>query len=280
MAEGKIVILGAKGMLGTDVAAAFKQRGIRTDVFDLPEFDITRPQLLRQVLSGANAVINCAAYTNVEKAESESELAHKINGEAVGMLGRIAKENGIWLLHISTDFVFDGKTDKPYVETDLPNPINEYGSSKLAGERLLVESGCEHCIMRLEWTYGQAGRNFVTKLISAAKEKGRLKVVDDQIGSPTATTEVASVICELLERRPEGLFHFAAEGYASRYQIAEFVFQTLGMDVDLSRCKTSNFPSAARRPLSSRFDCSKIQASLGQPIENWQGPLEKFLRQL
>lgn len=280
MAEGKIVILGAKGMLGTDVAGAFRQRGIRTGVFDLPEFDITSPQLLRQALSGADAVINCAAYTNVEKAESESELAYKINGEAVGTLGRIVKENSIWLLHISTDFVFDGKTDKPYVETDRPDPINEYGSSKLAGEKLLVESGCRHCIMRTEWTYGSAGRNFVSKLVSRAKEKGRLKVVDDQIGSPTATTEVASVICELLERRAEGLFHFAAAGYVSRYEMAEFIFQTLGMDVDLRRCSSNDFPSAAKRPLSSRFDCSKIKASLGKPIENWQGPLEKFLRQL
>jgi len=280
MAEGKIVILGAGGMLGTDVAAVFRQRGILTANFDLPEFDITNPQLLRQTLSGAGAVINCTAYTNVEKAESESELAHKINGEAVGKLGEIAKENGSWVLHISTDFVFDGKTDKPYTETDQPGPINEYGRSKLAGERLLIESGCRHCIMRVEWTYGSAGKNFVTKLVSAVKEKGQLDVVDDQIGSPTATTEVASVICHLLERRPEGMFHFAADGFVSRYEMAEFIFQTLGMNVDLRRCKSADFPNAAKRPLNSRFDCGKIKALLGETIENWQRPLERFLKQL
>jgi len=280
MAEEKIAILGGKGMLGSDLALACHQEGIKITVLDLPEFDITNEQQLSCVLDGVKAIINCAAYTNVEKAESQADLAYKVNAEAVGKLGSLAKKAGIWVLHISTDFVFDGKSDKPYVETDTPNPINTYGKSKLAGEQLLIESGCRNCIMRVQWTYGTNGNNFVTKLVSSAKQGRKLKIVNDQIGSPTATTEVAKAICDLLQKKPEGLFHFASEGYISRFEMAKFIFDKLGTEVDLNSCKTSDYPSAAERPLNSRFDCSKIKALLGKPIESWQNPLEVFLKLL
>jgi len=266
-------------MLGSDLAALCR-RDFDTAVLDLPEFDITDCGQLEQAVRSASLIVNCAAYTNVDKAESEAELAHKVNGEAVGRLGAFAKEAGAWVLHISTDFVFDGKSERPYVETDEPNPINAYGASKLAGERLLVESGCEHCIMRVEWTYGSNGVNFVAKLLERVKTGQTLKVVDDQIGSPTATVEVARAIRELLDKRPEGLYHFASAGYASRYEMAKFVFDKLGMAVDLSRCKTSDFVSAAERPLNSCFDCSKIAALLDEPVSPWQEPLEEFLRKI
>jgi len=267
-------------MLGSDLALACRQQGFDTAVLDLPDFDITNAAHLRQAVCNAQMIVNCAAYTDVEKAESEYGLAYKVNAEAVGKLGLIAKDGGIWVLHISTDFVFDGKSDRPYVETDTPNPINTYGKSKLAGEQLLVESGCRHCIMRIEWTYGLGGNNFVTKLIKRAKADRDLKVVDDQIGSPTATTEVAKVICALMPNMPEGLFHFASAGYVSRFEMAKFIFDKLNMSVNLSSCKTSDYKTAAKRPLNSRFDCSKIKALLNEPIEPWQVPLERFLRRL
>ena len=276
----RVAILGGRGMLGTDLAKICGQEGFDVQVSDLPEFDITDSKRLKEALESAQIIVNCAAYTNVDGAESEIELAYQINAEAVGRLGVLVKEAGAWLLHVSTDFVFDGRLDRPYVETDLPNPINEYGRSKLAGEQLLSHSGCRHCIMRVEWTYGRAGQNFVTKLIQRAKTDKELKVVDDQAGSPTATTEVAKVICKLLPGEPEGVFHFASSGYVSRYGMAEFIFDKLSMDVNLLACKTSDFASDAARPLNSRFDCSKIEALLDEPIEFWQVPLERFLRQL
>jgi len=276
----KIVILGGKGMLGSDLASECTNRGYDIAILDLPEFDITDEEQVKKTLSDTKIVINCAAYTNVEQAESESELAYKVNADAVGKLGEIAKANGIWVLHISTDFVFDGSSDRPYVETDEPNPINVYGKSKLAGEKLLIESECMHCIIRVEWTYGLAGNNFIVKLISIAKDGKPLKVIDDQIGSPTATTRVSKAICELLKRKEEGLFHFASSGYVSRYDMARFVFDELNMDVDLSSCKTSDYVTAAARPLNSCFNCGKIEALLGEPIRPWQEPLEEFLGQL
>ncbi|MBN2593652.1 MAG: dTDP-4-dehydrorhamnose reductase [Sedimentisphaerales bacterium] len=276
----RIAILGGRGMLGTDLVQTCRQQGLEPIVYDLPEFDITNADHLKQAVAAADIVVNCAAYTNVDGAESQAELAYRVNAEAVGRLGAFAHEAGKWVLHISTDFVFDGCSDKPYVETDHPNPINTYGKTKLAGEQLLAQSGCKHCILRVEWTYGLAGDNFITKLIQRGKSQNTLKVVDDQVGSPTATTEAAGVICKLLRKKPEGIYHFASAGYISRYGMAEFIFDKLSMDVNLLPCKTNDFSSPAIRPLNSRFNCSKIKILLDEPIKPWQAPLELFLRKL
>lgn len=278
--DASITILGSRGMLGSDLALACECQGLKTTVLDLPDFDMTNIDQLQQAVDDANIIVNCAAYTNVDKAESEPELAYQVNAEAVGRLGDFARQADIWVLHISTDFVFDGKSNTPYVETDPPNPINTYGASKLAGERLLLESGCHHCIMRVEWTYGSKGNNFITKLIKKAKAGEKLKVVDDQTGSPTATTEVAKAICSLLQKRPEGIFHFASDGYVSRFDMAKFILENLNITADLSSCKTSDFLSPAERPLNSRFDCSKIKPLLDEPIKPWQEALKQFLEQL
>ncbi len=278
--DTRIAILGGRGMLGTDLAIICKQQGFDVRAFDLPEFDITNYQQLKQAVDAAETVVNCAAYTKVDGAESETDLAYQVNAEAVGRLGAIAKESDKWVLHISTDFVFDGQSDRPYIETDPANPINTYGKTKLAGEQLLNNSGCKYCIIRVEWTYGSAGDNFVTKLIQRAKDNKTLKVVDDQFGSPTATTEVAKAISRLLPKMPEGIFHFASGGCVSRYGMAEFIFDKVAMNVKLLPCKTSDFPSPAVRPLNSRFDCSKIKSLLDEPIKPWQEPLEGFLRKL
>lgn len=280
MGKGSVVILGGRGMLGSDLAAACTRCGFDVQVRDLPEFDILNSRQVGEAVDAADAVINCAAFTNVDGAESQRELAHRINGEAVGQLGRLAAEKGRWVLHFSTDFVFDGALDRPYVETDAPNPINEYGRSKLAGEQLLQRSGCSHCIVRLEWTYGAHGNNFVTKIVERARACGQLKVVNDQIGSPTATTEVAAAVCRLLERRVEGLFHFANSGYASRFDVAKFITERLSLDAQVLPCRSSDYQSPAWRPLNSRFDCAKIQALLGEPIKPWREPLASFLRRL
>jgi len=280
MAKEVVAVLGGRGMLGTDVAKLYDRQGFAVRVFDLPEFDITDPRQLKGVVDLADAVVNCAAYTNVDGAEGEAGVAYEVNAAAVGRLGELAGAAGKWVLHVSTDFVFDGQSQEPYRETDTPNPINEYGRTKLAGERLLMESGCRSCIVRVEWTYGLAGNNFPAKLLERTKSGGQVKVVDDQFGSPTATAEAAKAMCALLRQKPEGIFHFASEGYASRYEVAKFIFDRLGVDIKLLPCKTSDFVSPARRPLNSRFDCSKIKNLLDEPIRPWQVPLEEFLRQL
>jgi dTDP-4-dehydrorhamnose reductase len=278
MGSNVLAILGGRGMLGTDLAAACGAGGFAVRVCDLPECDVTNIEHLRQVVRETDLIVNCAAYTNVDEAETDTELAHRVNAEAVGRLGELARREGKWVLHISTDFVFDGTLDRPYDETDIPRPINEYGRSKLAGERLLRESGCSHCLVRLEWTYGRHGRHFITKLVEQAETSAVLQVVDDQVGSPTATTEVAKVIRRLAEKRVEGLFHFASAGFASRYDVAVFVFRHLGQPVELRPCRTGDYPAPAARPLNSRFNCDKIRVWLGESIRPWQEPLAEFLR--
>jgi dTDP-4-dehydrorhamnose reductase len=270
----KIILLGAKGMLGTEV------RNLHSDnliALDLPEFDISNKDQLKNAINDADVVINCAAFTDVEKSESQYDLAYKINAEAVGNLAQLADEKNIYVIHISTDFVFDGKKDSPYEETDVPRPINAYGKSKLEGEILLMENHSNCAIIRIQWTYGKNGNNFISKLVSLSKQRDSLKVVDDQFGSPTWTKEVAAVILEFAEKKHKGLFHYAAAKYASRYEVAKFAFEKLKLKTEIIPCKSSEFKSAAARPANSRFCCDKIEALLDKPIEAWQKPLEKFL---
>lgn len=280
--DGRAVVLGAKGMLGTDLIAELSCAGVAAVGYDLPEFNISSCDHLSKAIQNAAVIINCAAYTNVEKAETEKELAFRVNGQAVGKLGNLAKAAGIPVLHISTDFVFDGMLDRPYRETDPANPISAYGASKYAGEQALLASGCRACIVRVQWTYGKNGVNFIKKLLDAASAGKPLRVVDDQTGSPTATVYAAKILRQLIQLPvfPQGVFHLAASGYVSRYEMARFLFDRLKMDVNLSPCKTSDFPSAAKRPLNSCFDCTKLEKSLNIKIDSWQTMLTSYLESL
>ena len=281
--DNKTVVLGASGMLGTDLMYRLDQAGLNTQGYDLPDFDICDRQQVSKAVDSADVIINCAAYTNVEKAESEEEIAFRVNADAVGMLGRVAADNGTPVIHISTDFVFDGQLDRPYSEEDQTNPISAYGRSKLAGEQRLMESSADACIIRVQWTYGHNGTNFIRKLLDFASARNSLKVVDDQQGAPTSTLEVASAICRIILRVgkfPQGIYHFAASGYATRYETAKYIFDRMGLAAEVLPCKSDEFPSAAARPLNSRFSCTKIEQLLGQQIRPWQGPLGEFLDQL
>ncbi|MEJ2111460.1 MAG: dTDP-4-dehydrorhamnose reductase [Acidobacteriota bacterium] len=276
----QVAVLGGKGMLGTDLNEVLMSRGLVPTIYDLPNLDIQNKKQLAMVLDEADAVVNCAAYTNVDGAESNVEAAYRVNAEAVGNLGELAAARNVPVLHISTDFVFDGEGDRPYTEEDAVGPLGVYGASKLKGEQLLAESGCRYCTVRVEWTYGRAGNNFIAKILERARNEQPIKVVDDQIGAPTSTRQVALALAELLQHpdgMAEGLFHFAAAGYTSRFEVARFVIEKTGLDAQLIPCKTSDFPSPARRPLNSRFDCRKISRFLAEPIQPWQVPLERYL---
>lgn len=244
---------------------------------DLPEFNITNSAQVNEALSGADVIINCAAYTNVDGAESEPDLARRVNADAVAGLAELAARTGAWVLHISTDFVFDGQLNRPYREQDEARPLSVYGQTKLEGERALLSSDERHCVVRVSWTFGASGQSFVTKVIQRAREAGRLQVVDDQVGSPTSTLKLAQALCALIPVRPGGLFHLAAQGYTSRFAMAQLILSRLGLDAELSPCKTSDYPTPAARPLNSRFDCSKIQRELGLSMDAWEIPLTQHL---
>lgn len=273
-----VVVLGGRGMLGTDLCAALRAAGRCVRGLDLPECDITRPEHLERALEGVTAVVNCAAYTNVDGAEANRDLADAVNHHAVGTLGALAASRGLYVLHIGTDFVFDGELDRPYRETDEPRPLSVYGATKLAGERALEASGCRHAVVRVQWTYGRAGQHFIGKILARAAAADELSVVADQVGSPTWTRDVAAVLGALLDRRAEGLYHYAAEGYASRYEVAAAVLELRGLTGKrLRACRTADFPAAAQRPLNSRFDCRRIEGLLGLTRAPWREALERYL---
>lgn len=273
----KIAILGGRGMLGSDLCQAARLKGFEPVVYDLPDFDISNREMLEKAVVSSDMIVNCAAYTNVDKAESEAEIARKVNAAASGLLGMLARKYDKYVIHISTDFVFGDTKSEPLSEADTANPLSVYGSTKLEGEDLLNASGCKYSIIRIQWTYGEHGSNFITKIVSLAKKNKSLKIVSDQTGSPTHTADVARAIVCFLEKKPRGLFHFAAEGYTTRYETAVFAFKSLGIDIEVLPCKSSDFVTPAKRPLNSKFDCSKIDGILDFKRPLWQDSLKKFL---
>lgn len=276
--QDNILVTGANGMLGTDLASMLETAGYHVHGCDLPEVDITRPAQLAKQLAGCAAVINCAAYTDVDGAETHQAAADAVNHKAVADLGRLARQYDLHVIHISTDFVFNGTLDRPYRETDAPRPLSIYGKTKLAGERALAASGCRHAIVRVQWTYGGAGQNFVTKFLQRADGADELLMVADQHGSPTCTQDVAGALIELLRQRAEGLYHYAASGYATRFEVAKAVLEETGMtEKTLKPCRTADFPAAARRPLNSRFDCRRIDGRLTRPRPHWRDSLATFV---
>jgi len=264
-------------MLGSELAAMSGAAGWEVQVFDLPEWDITRKEDLATAVNSASVLVNCAAYTAVDQAETESELCRQVNAEAPGRLGELVASAGKYLIHLSTDFVFGDDGEVPLTEAMPPNPLNVYGASKLAGEQALAESGCRHAVLRVEWTYGRHGSHFIDKILAAAKVRPELRVVADQFGAPTWTRDVARALLRLAALRSEGCYHFAATGYASRYEVARFILAEKGLATPVVPCRSEDFPSPALRPRNSRFDCRRIDALLKIPRPAWQDSLREFL---
>jgi len=273
----KIGITGGRGMLGSDIKILAEKEGFEVLIYDLPEFDLTKEKDIEKIVSECDIIVNCAAYTAVDKAEEEPELAKAINATAVAKLAESAKLADKYILHISTDFVFGDDSDRPMNEDYTTNPLSVYGATKLHGEELLINSGCRHAIIRIEWTYGTNGNHFISKIAELAEKLDQLSVIDDQIGSPTPTEDVAKAVISFIKNRTEGLYHFAAEGYASRYEVAEFIINKLNITTPIAPCSSSEFVTPAQRPKNSRFDCSKIDKVIDFKRPNWKSALSKFL---
>jgi dTDP-4-dehydrorhamnose reductase len=268
-----IAALGSNGMLGHDFC------DLAGDVhkFDLPEWDATKSSCL-SLCSDYPIIVNCAAFTDVEAAERNETVCRQVNSVFPGHLGLAAKETGSWILHISTDFVFGSSGSESLDEYSPTKPLNAYGRSKLDGEIALIESGCNCCILRIQWTYGHHGNNFIKKIIKSIDNQGYASVVDDQFGSPTWTYNVAMAMIQLMSKRSTGLWHFASRGFASRYDVAKHVAKVYGKG-SIIPCKSSEFKTAAQRPMNSRFNCAKIE-SLGINCPDWKESLDIYLKEL
>ena len=267
-----VAVLGSNGMLGHDFC------DLAGDVhkFDLPEWDATKSSCL-DLCSTYPIIVNCAAFTNVEAAEKNEAVCRQVNSVFPGQLGTAAKATGSWILHISTDFVFGSTGSESLDEYSPTKPLNVYGQSKLDGEIALADSGCNCCILRIQWTYGHHGPNFIKKIIQSIDIQRQVPVVNDQIGSPTWTSNVAMAMIQLMSKRSPGLWHFASSGYASRYEVARHVAEVHGKG-SIIPCKSSEFKTAAPRPMNSRFNCAKIE-SVGIKCPDWKESLDIYLKE-
>lgn len=272
-----ILVIGANGMLGHDLMKVLEGdvRGL-----DLPDIDITSLESVRRILLTLKPriVINAAAYTDVDGCETNIEQAMAVNGEGVGLLALTAREIGAKLVQISTDYVFNGAKGAPYGEADPVAPLSIYGESKLAGE-LNAAMAPQHLIVRTQWLYGIHGKNFVETMLRLATEKSELSVVDDQIGSPTWTYDLALVIKALLEKDCTGIYHAANSGYCSWNEFAKAIFEEQGLQITVNSMTTQELNRPANRPLYSTLDCGKLTADSGVQPRHWREALRQYLKQ-
>ena len=271
-----ILVIGANGMLGHDLMKVLEGdvRGL-----DLPDIDITSLESVRRVLLTLKPkiVINAAAYTDVDGCETDVEQAMAVNGEGVGLLALTAREIGAKLVQISSDYVFDGSKGTPYREADPVGPLSVYGESKLAGE-LNAAMAPEYLIIRTQWLYGIHGKNFVETMLRLAGEKSELAIVDDQIGSPTWSYDLALSIKALLEKGCVGVYHAANSGYCSWKEFAEAIFEEAGLQVKVNSMTTQELNRPANRPLYSTLDCSKLTEDTGFRPQQWREALKSYLK--
>lgn len=271
-----ILVVGAGGMLGRDMMAALgnSARGV-----DIDDIDITSLESTERVLKTLRprAVVNCAAYTDVDGCESNVETAMQVNGEGVAHLAMASREIGARLVHVSTDYVFDGGKGSPYLEDDPPRPLNVYGESKLAGE-MNAAFNPDHLIVRTQWLYGLHGRNFVETMLRLAGEKDQLAVVDDQTGSPTWTVDLAAAIRALLEKGRPGTYHAANAGFCTWNQFARAIFEESGLPVTVNGMTTDELNRPARRPLYSTLDCGRLAHDTGFVLRPWREALAAYLK--
>lgn len=281
-----ILVTGANGQLGTElrnVTAQSRDNYIFADIVTLPGIetrilDITDIDAVRAVCDSEriDAVVNCAAYTNVDKAEDEPSAAMALNSGAAGNLARVAAERDAALIHISTDYVFNGEAPLPLKEDQPTDPLGVYGSTKLAGEKEIEKSGCRSIIIRTAWLYSPYGKNFVKTMLRLTAEKDFLKVVFDQIGTPTYARDLAALIHGIIEGRRldrAGLYHFSNEGAISWYDFAKAICELGGNRCDIQPCHTEEYPSKARRPRFSVLDKTKIKDTFGISIPYWRDSL-------
>ena len=282
-----ILVTGANGQLGNEMrrraAAGSRCAYLFTDV---EELDITDLDAVRRCMAEHRiaAVVNCAAYTNVDKAEDDAVRADAINHLAVGNLAAVCREQGAALLHVSTDYVFGGTGNLPFREEDAVAPLGVYGQSKWAGEQAVVASGCRHLIFRTAWLYSAFGNNFVKTMRRLTAERDRLTVVFDQVGTPTYAGDLADLLFHITEEglyaQMQGTYHFSNEGVCSWYDFAREIAALSGRTCDIQSCHSDEFPSRVRRPAFSVLDKTKVKRDFHWTIPYWKDSLVKCMKEL
>ena len=282
-----IWLIGCNGMLGREMASHLSDSNLNFYSTDV-EVDITSAETVKEYIDGKNidTIINCAAYTQVDKAEEEQERAASLNCTAVENLVEAAGIKDAVLIHFSTDYVFSGSGETPYRETDAPDPQTFYGKTKLEGERIILEKAEKYFILRLSWLYGFYGKNFVHTMLGLFRKMDTINVVDDQYGSPTYAGDVADFVCGLVRDKPSGygIYHFSGEGETSWHEFASFIYETArGMElvdkaVSIEAVPTSFFTFPASRPAYSYMDKTKLYDNFSYRLPDWRETVKKYLQ--
>tara|TARA_R110000868_G_scaffold384673_1_gene652215 strand:+ start:1762 stop:2625 length:864 start_codon:yes stop_codon:yes gene_type:complete len=275
ISDFKILVTGAKGQLGKCIQDVAKKYLQHTFHFKSSEdLDITNNTQIENLFNKEkyDYCINCAAYTAVDKAEQDQKKAFLVNADAVKHLAEACKANKSTLIHVSTDFVFDGLKTSPYTEIDITKPISVYGSSKLKGEQYILEILKEYFIIRTSWVYSEYGNNFVKTMLRLGKERNEISVVNDQFGSPTYAKDLAILILKIIDLKTEdyGIYHYSNEGAISWYDFAKKIFEVNKIDIKISPIPTNEYPTPAKRPAYSVMSKSKIKKVLDIEIPNWE----------
>jgi dTDP-4-dehydrorhamnose reductase len=275
----RILLTGRNGQVGWELERALPALG-ELVATDRSLLDLSVSRGIREVLEKTKpqVIVNAAAYTAVDRAETEPGLAMQVNGVAPGILAEEAKKLGALLVHYSTDYVFDGSKRTPYVESDAPHPLSHYARSKLEGERAIVASGARHLILRTSWVYGPRAANFYQIIARKAAAHEAMRMVDDQTSVPTPSAFVAAHTVLLVRKNAEGLLHLVPSGEATRYAFAREVVGAVGSRSEVQPARSAEFPSPARRPVYSVLDNRKAAAALGAALPSWQSLLRAAVK--
>lgn len=274
-----ILVTGSTGQLGSDVVKELLKRGYSTLSPNRSELNLCSEDNIRNYILNSNceAIVHCAAYTQVDKAEDEKDLCIKINATATKHIAKCAKILDIPMIYISTDYVFDGTKDGKYTENDETNPINIYGESKLAGEKYVQEILDKYYIVRTSWVFNINGKNFIETMLRLSKTNNQLSIVNDQIGSPTYTKDLSRLLVDMLETSKYGLYHATNEGYCSWYEFANTIFKLANINIDIKAINSNEYASRAKRPMNSKLSKDKLIEYGFKPLPHWEDALKDYL---
>lgn len=277
----KLLVTGYKGQLGYDVVNEAQKRGITAIGVDIDEMDITNKEQVNTVIREGkyDAVVHCAAWTAVDKAEDMVDVCRKVNAQGTQNIADVCEALDIPMMYFSTDYVFDGTGEKPWGEYDERHPLNVYGQTKYEGE-LIVEKLKKHFMIRIAWVFGKNGNNFIKTMLRLGKERGAVSVVDDQIGSPTYTYDLARLVIDMIQTEKYGTYHATNEGICSWYEFACEIFKQAGMDVEVTPVDSSAFPAKAKRPSNSRMNKSELDKHGFVHLPTWQDALGRYLKEI
>ncbi len=277
----KILVTGIKGQLGYDIVKLLNEKSIECVGVDIDDFDLTSEKDVRNYILNYSptSVIHCAAYTAVDKAEDNKEICYNVNVSGVSHISKVCAEIGASLMYFSTDYIFDGKKDSSFEIYDAPNPINYYGYTKYQGELKVMEALKNYFILRISWVFGLNGNNFIKTMLKLSSEKEHIDVVNDQIGSPTYTRDLANLVIDMIQTKKYGIYHASNENFCSWYDFACEIFKESNINIAVNPITSDKFITKAKRPFNSRLSKKSLTENGFSLLPTWQDAVKRYLEE-